>query len=53
MASKRNHSPQVSNCKCNKCGAEANAPAGKKHRKCPSAKGQEEPGQHRGTWEKA
>ena len=52
MASKRNHQPQVSPCVCNKCGATANAPPGKPHRKCPSAKGQEEPGAHRGKWAK-
>ena len=54
MASqKRNHKPDTSNCKCDKCGTVANAPAGKPHRKCPSAKGQEKPGQYRGRWEKA
>lgn len=52
MASKRNHKPDTYDCYCNKCGAVANAPPGKPHRTCPSANGQEEPGQHRGQWEK-
>ena len=53
MASqKRNHKPDTTNATCNKCGAKANAPAGKPHRKCPDSKGSEHPGQQRGRWEK-
>lgn len=52
MASKqRNHTPNTKNCKCDKCGAVANAPADKRHRKCPTAARAEHPGQLRGRWQ--
>lgn len=50
---KRTHNTNTSKCRCSKCGTETNSTIGKKHRKCPGSKGQENPGQHRGTWERA
>ena len=50
---KKNSSGNVANCECNKCHVVVNSTIGKQHRKCASAKNQENPGQLRGTWEKA
>ncbi len=35
MATKRNHRPNAVKAECNKCGHEAAAPVGTKHRRCP------------------
>lgn len=50
---RNNHLQNTAKCVCSKCRVEAHSTVGKPHRKCSSAKGQENPGQYRGIWEKA
>lgn len=58
MSQRRNHSPKTkTDATCDKCGAVACAPPGKKHRRCPGqaeapirAKHDSLPGKDRGRW---
>lgn len=45
---KRNHSPNVKVCTCNKCGVEAHSVPGKVHRRCGGQEGAEIRPKHKG-----